>query len=111
MVDPEAEPGMGPIVGSRSIEAVHPDGRAVSLTIQLGSPRTDPAMDDAWACPCRILGLGDAPVWRLYGVDSLQAVAQAVELLRRVLRAEAEEHGWTFTWGGEPGLAMADVLW
>ncbi|MHA6760219.1 DUF6968 family protein [Streptacidiphilus sp. PAMC 29251] len=107
MVDSE----IGPVAASRSIWAVWPDGRGSTFSVQLGTPFHDAGMA-AWACPCRIEGLDDSRVYRMFGVDSLQALVIATDMLRRQLTAAAEEHGLTFTWGdGGESLALADILW
>lgn len=101
---------MGEIIASRNVNAVHPDGRVAPLSIQLGTARYDAGMS-AWACPCRIVGFDGDRVRRMFGVDSLQAVVIATDMLRRLLSAAAVEHGWTFTWDTTPDLGLTDVLW
>ncbi|MEF2526131.1 hypothetical protein V3664_09375 [Streptomyces sp. CS62] len=46
----------------------------------------------------------------VHGIDGIQALTLAADLLRSLLAREAEERGLTFTWLGEPGLQAADVL-
>jgi hypothetical protein len=102
---------LGLMLASRTLDAVYPDGTVTPISIQIGMP--GPHADDVgdWACPCRIQGIGGSDVWTLYGVDSLQAVSQAIELLRRVLVDHAQEEQLTFTWGTDTGLDVFDVLW
>ncbi|MFC1413522.1 hypothetical protein ACEZCY_29780 [Streptacidiphilus sp. N1-12] len=109
-----AEDRLGEIIASRAIEAVYPDGRRTTLGIQIGRPRPNPDKSGDWECPCRIQGLGDSPVWTMYGVDSVQALTQAAEVLRRALTSAAADHALTFRWDGEDAaqaLPVDDVLW
>ena len=102
---------LGPLLASRVLDAVHPDGTVTPISVQLGMPGPHSDNVGDWSCPCRIQGLGDSDVWTLYGVDSLQAVSQAIELLRRVLADFAREERLTFTWGTDTGLDVFEVLW
>jgi uncharacterized protein DUF6968 len=102
---------LGPLLAHRVLDAVYPDGQVAPISVQLGMPGPHGDSVGDWACPCRIQGLGDSDVWTLYGVDSLQAVSQATELLRRVLVDFAQENGLTFTWGTDTGLDVFEVLW
>jgi hypothetical protein len=99
------------MLASRMLDAVYPDGTVAPISVQVGMPGPHADNVGDWVCPCRILGLGDSDVWTMYGVDSLQAVSQAIELLRRVLADFAREEGLTFTWGIDTGLDVFEVLW
>ena len=102
---------LGPLLANRLLDAVHPDGRVTPVSVQVGLPAPHGDQVGDWHCPCRIVGLGESEVWTLYGVDALQAVSQALELLRRVLVDFAQEEGLTFTWGTDTDLDVFDVLW
>jgi len=93
----------GLIVASRSVEAVEPDGRV----LEIGTPR--PAPDQDWICPCRIKGLDDSRVRIMYGIDSMQSLAIATDLLAGQLAVSAEERGWTFNWLGSRDLPVEAV--
>jgi hypothetical protein len=108
---PHTADPLGPLLATRLLDAVYPDGSVTPVSIQLGTPAPHPDHVGDWSCPCRIQGLGTSDVWTLYGVDSLQALSQAVELLRRVLVDFAQEERLTFTWGTDTELDVFDVLW
>jgi hypothetical protein len=61
-----------------------------------------------WECPFRVVGLGVRSVQYGYGVDSMQALATALEGIRVTL----EKSGTRFTWIGssEPGDAGFERL-
>jgi hypothetical protein len=109
--NPHTADPLGPLLANRLLDAAHPDGSVTSVSIQVGLPSPHPDHVGDWTCPCRIQGLGASDVWTLYGVDSLQAVSQALELLRRVLVDYAQEERLTFAWGTDTGLDVFDVLW
>ncbi|MEV3854104.1 hypothetical protein AB0J38_07230 [Streptomyces sp. NPDC050095] len=99
---------LGVVVAGRAFQAVEPDGRVIDLALELGTPR--PAPDKDWICPCRIRGLDDSRVWMIYGIDALQALTLANDLLATQIAAFAEERGWTFNWLGAENVPIADVL-
>ena len=98
----------GELVASRTVEAVDVSGNVVELTLELGKPR--PALDKDWICPCRIRGFDDSRVWLMYGIDGLQAITIATDLLAGQLAAAAEERGWKFNWLDAENLEIDEVL-
>jgi hypothetical protein len=109
--DPHTADPLGPLLANRILDAVRPDGTVTPVSVQIGLPGPHPDHVGDWSCPCRIQGLGDEEVWTVYGVDALEAVAEALELLRRILVDLAREERLTFGWGEEGDLDVFDVLW
>ena len=73
-------------------------GREVVLTI--GKPRPDPLPGGNWMCSVLIEGIPKERRRRLYGVDAVQALQEAMAYARRKLDAS----GLPVTWlDGEPG--------
>ncbi|MFK0049908.1 DUF6968 family protein [Streptomyces sp. NPDC090741] len=96
-------------IASRPLQAVTGDGETFPVTLRLGAPYPDPNPDGDWICPCRLDGLSDI-TYEIHGVDGLQALTLAAEVLRGRLTEAAQDRGLTFTWGGESGLSAAEVL-
>jgi hypothetical protein len=57
-------------------------------------PRRDPLSKRDWECPFLIEGIDDSQAQRAFGVDGLQALIQAIEVIRVTL----EETGRNFFW-------------
>ncbi|MDJ0385155.1 hypothetical protein [Streptomyces sp. G-G2] len=100
---------LGPVIASRTLEAVPESGPSFPVSLQLGTPRPDAEADGDWICPCRIEGLDDSTVYEIHGVDGLQAVSIALSVLQTQLEHTARASGLTFTWGGETGLTAAQT--
>ncbi|MFF4105321.1 DUF6968 family protein [Streptomyces sp. NPDC001903] len=96
-------------IATRPLEAVTPDGETFPVTLRLGAPYPDPDPAGDWICPCRLDGLYES-TYEIHGVDGIQALALATDVLGRRLTEAAQERGLTFTWGGESGLTAAEVL-
>jgi hypothetical protein len=88
-------PTFGPVIAERRLVA-HDSGAVVRVTI--GAPRSGPNGVD-WTCPFRIRGGGLAIVEFGYGVDSMQALATALEGVRYRLDAS----GLALDWRVGPG--------
>jgi hypothetical protein len=55
-------------------------------------------------CEFQVLGLGHSKVYKLEGIDSLQALQMALGMMVVQLESYQEEHGLTFV--GETGLML-----
>jgi hypothetical protein len=86
---------------------VTPDGAAVRVAI--GVPRR--RKEAEWACPFRIHGAGISRVDYGYGVDSMQALATALESIRVALDETGLPLGWDMGRGavfeGETGFTRS----
>lgn len=89
--------GLGREVARRTL--VWTDGRKGKVIVRIGIPVETGEYE--WACPCVISGIGLHGWRRMFGVDSLQALLMAVE----VVRVRLAPHRDKLTWfeGGEPG--------
>jgi hypothetical protein len=73
-----------------------------TVVVSIGQPEPDPHPDSHgdWICPVYIEGIADPGPHLAHGVDSLQALLLAPELIRKIL----DESGLSLTWlGDEPG--------
>src|SRR5882672_7544667 len=78
----------GPVLGVRRLSIV-PSGRRV--TVMLGKPRK---ATRHWECPFRITGLRVPRVQHGYGVDAIQALANALEGVRVTLERSRTRLSW-----------------
>ena len=85
----------GPVIGERRLTTRGPRPKAVTIT--LGKPRL-PKGERDWECPFRIAGGGIRVLEYGYGVDSIQAVATALQGIRHFL----DKSGKSFEWLGMP---------
>ena len=82
-----AIPRKQPIVAERRLE-LRKNGRARPVTVRLHRPQRDPLPGGDWMCVVEIQGIpGRRPLMRAsYGVDQMQALLLAFELMRLELR-------------------------
>jgi hypothetical protein len=74
------------VIAERAIDA---DGVTGAVQVRIGRPVADPEGD--WSCPIQVTGIGsDAPL-SVAGVDSLQALTLALDMLRARLSAAGRE--------------------
>ena len=73
---------MDEVVTTTQVLCVHPSGVRSQVTIQVGRPYL--LEDGDAACPVALLGLHDR-LHDVHGVDSLQALALALALVRKLL--------------------------
>ena len=92
---------MQDVVADRTLE-VSNGGILGTATVRLGRPRQ--SGDDEWACPVQILGLDDDEVRDVYGVDSLQALVLALQMVRA--RVTTQPSGVQVTWMGMDDLGL-----
>lgn len=95
-------PGKAPIVAERRLE-LRRNGRVRSVTVRLRRPQRDPLPGGDWMCLVEVAGIpGRRPLLRAsYGVDQMQALILAVQLIRLELRL-LQDDGFHLTWLGDP---------
>src|SRR6266446_7886117 len=93
------------IVAERRLELQkRTDGRARPVMVRLHRPQRDPLPGDDWMCLVEIHGLpGRRPLMRAaHGVDEMQALLLAFQLMRLELRL-LQDDGFALTWLGSGG--------
>ena len=94
-------PDLHDVIAERELEAG--DGRPGGVTVRLGRPAPDPEGD--WSCPFQVVGIdGRAEVYAAYGVDALQALVLAIQMIRAQLGSAQARHGLTWLGGDDLGL-------
>src|SRR5690606_13449287 len=91
----------GPIVAERLFEL---NGEAKAVRVRIRKPRRDPRTGNHW-CTFEVSGLGGARVFKVWGVDSLQALQLAIRAAGELLR-EADDK---LTWCGDSALGFPKV--
>ena len=77
---------LGTVVASRTLQR-----GAADVVVRLGQPRRS---GKDWLCAYQIRGLADDAVKRVYGVDSMQALQLALEVIRATLLARGDALAW-----------------
>jgi len=88
----------GPIVADRLFES---GGRAKAVRVRIRKPRRDPKTRNHW-CTFEVSGVGEARGFKVWGVDSLQALQLAIRAAGELLR----EEGRGLTWCGDSDLGF-----
>ena len=76
--------------GMMELICVRPNGERVTVTVAVGHPY--PTMEGDWACPVEIARL-DGRLTDVHGMDSLQALCLAIELVGSRLASFVAEGG------------------
>ena len=90
-------------IASRVLRA--PGGKVVRIV--LGSPYQDPKDPNGdWSCPFEVTGLDEELRGEGHGVDSLQAVIEALRGIRLTLGSRSRDLCWLSDTEGDVGLPM-----
>lgn len=77
------------------------DGKEKSVKLRIGKARMVSPLE--WVCEYQIIGLGSEEVKKVHGVDSIQALLDALKIAAILLRTRAgKEH--KMTWLGQDDL-------
>jgi hypothetical protein len=88
------------IIAERELEKA--DDPASRVLVRIGRPVEDPEGD--WRCPFQITGLGDDTVYAAFGIDSVQALALCLEMIRAQLADLSRGHRLTWLEGNDLGF-------
>jgi hypothetical protein len=103
------------IVARRTLELNSKEGEKKAYTkikIEIRKPEPDPEdIWHCWRCPFRIIGYGDEKIHYVYGVDSIQALYFALQMVGMYFWP-SQQDGVDITWNGDPdlGLPLPDSL-
>jgi len=94
---------LGEIIAERTFVLKSSGLRNKRVVVRFGRPvrGSDVPAGDPWWCPLQIAGMGSDTLRPVAGIDSLQALALALQLVERLLRAEAKRLGCRVDWLGE----------
>jgi hypothetical protein len=88
---------LGTVIAERTLTIVGQEDS--SARVRIGKPRKDRATGD-YFCPYTLEGLGDRTVREAWGVDSIQALQNALQTIRLELTPHASNLSWA---GGQDG--------
>jgi hypothetical protein len=102
--------GKAAVVAERRLE-LHRNRRSRPVTVRLRRPQRDPLPGGDWMCLVEIAGIpGRRPLLRAsYGVDEMQALVLAFQLVRLELRL-LQDDGFQLEWlGGQDDLGFPRI--
>ncbi|MCZ6592725.1 MAG: hypothetical protein O7F69_11460 [Alphaproteobacteria bacterium] len=92
---------VGNVIAERELELA--DGRTVQVVI--GQPQLFPE-GGSFYCPIRITGIGKEKIMHAGGVDSVQALLLAMQMISANLYTSDEGRAGTLTWLGKRNLGL-----
>ncbi|MFY0522590.1 DUF6968 family protein [Archangium gephyra] len=92
----------GPIIAERVFEL---DGRQRAVRVRIRKPRRDSKSGAHW-CTFEVSGLAEPMGFKVWGIDSLQALQLAMRAAGELLR----EKGHALTWCGDLDLGFPRTL-
>ena len=95
---------LGAIIASRDLTFTRPDGTVEPVIVSIGAPVPDG--EDSWLCPYLIQATSFQKLFRMVGVDSMQALILTTHIIADELDALARKHGGTFHYFDDIDLAF-----
>jgi len=95
---------LGTIIAERHLTFTWPDGSIEPVQVLIGTPVPDG--EDSWLCPYLIQAASFNKLFRMVGVDSMQALILTTHVLGDELGALARKHGGTFQFFGDTDLGF-----
>lgn len=92
---------LGVVIAERKLH--QRDAPRKGVVVMLGQPRRPKGAQD-WACPFQIRGLGSRRVECAYGVDSFQALTNALAGVRYLLDQSKVALSWSGVLDGDTGV-------
>jgi hypothetical protein len=97
---------LGALIAKRELEFVN-DNRLKRILIKIGKPRIDKIATDGYYCPFIILGIGKERVQVAFGVDSVQAIELALEMIGAIMTLYYQRlNPSKITWNGGSWLGF-----
>jgi hypothetical protein len=78
---------------------------ATKVTVTIGKPEKFPGSDDYY-CPYQVVGLGDSKVRYAGGIDGVQALLLALEMIGADLYTSSEAQHGKLSWNEERALGF-----
>ncbi len=97
------------MIAERRLTLASDDGTHLDLVVRIGKPQRSPDREE-FSCECQIAGLDQSKVWRIYGVDTFQAIQLALSFISTLLNQYRRESKGSIYWL-EPGddMGFAEV--
>lgn len=91
------EISLGEVIAERRLDWTA-DAESEGVVVRIGKPVRDPDPEGDWLCPLQIAGLGDDTVRAAFGVDAVQALILAMQMIHIDLQAGQRRTGRTLQW-------------
>ena len=91
------EISLGEVVAERRLDWTG-DAEWEGVVVRIGKPVRNPDPEGDWVCPIEIIGLGDDTVRAAFGVDAVQALMLALQMIHIDLQAGQRRTGRTLQW-------------
>ena len=91
------EISLGEVIAERRLDWAG-DAESEGVVVRIGKPVRDPDPEGDWLCPIQVAGLGDDTVHAAFGVDAVQALILAMQMIHIDLQAGQRRAGRTLQW-------------
>lgn len=91
------EISLGEVIAERRLDWTGDSG-SEGVVVRIGKPVRDPDPEGDWLCPIQIAGLGDDMVRAAFGVDAVQALILALQMVHVDLQSGQRRTGRTLQW-------------
>jgi hypothetical protein len=88
---------LGEVIAERRLEWAG-SGPAGEVVVRIGRPVPDPEPGGDWLCPVQVVGMYRDAVRAAYGVDAVQALVLAFQMIDADLRAGQRAAGRRLLW-------------
>lgn len=99
------EISLGEVVADRRLDWTG-DTESEGVMVRIGKPVRNPDPEGDWLCPIQIAGLGDDTVRAAFGVDAVQALILALQMIHIDLQAGQRRTGRTLQWLEQSDLGL-----
>lgn len=100
---------LGEPIAEREFVICDADGNESRAVARIGRPHPDQSEED-WVCPYEIVVAGKRKAFRIYGVDSIQALVLALKTVDVELEVRAKQLGGVLMWLGSPHQSVFDAV-
>ena len=97
---------LGIVIAKRELEFID-NGLESKIIIKIGKPRKDKEIEDEYYCPFIILGIGKENVQVAFGVDSVQAIELAFNMIGALMKVYYQRiYPNKITWNNDSRLGF-----
>jgi hypothetical protein len=89
---------LGEVIAERELDLVANGKPSATVVVRIGKPIRSPDPNLDWLCPLQIVGLEDEMVRAAFGVDAVQALILAMQMIHIELQARQRLTGQTLQW-------------
>jgi hypothetical protein len=89
---------LGEVIAERELDLVVDGNISGTVVVRIGRPIRSPDPELDWLCPLQIIGLQDEMVRAAFGIDAVQALILAMQMIHIELQARQRLTGQTLQW-------------